>query len=1525
MRNTACLLCAIAATASGAGIDLETNVPAGWSVGGSGSLSISPDHYRLGSESLRWSWQGGDVLTASGVSIDPAKVLGFYQNTCSLWLYSDTAATGDELTIEFLDGSGAVQWRFVALLNFEGWRHLVRSYRYDMEQVGGGTDLQAVRFTAPASGSGSLFFDDIEWVGERVTRHRDRVMPDIDGYSSSTLFHDLDHLAPDLPPDPATPAELAALPQVEAALWASLDASAPSVAAVTTAKATFASWNIVRSGGGIKGAPVDRDSVGSIDPFLGVLARAWIHLGDSEALDMAIDTIDHLIDQGWAGGSAESADGGSDTYATREIVRALVMLRDEYTPGLRADVEDLLQWRLKRGFFWDPAVAERKDTDYMHTESLGLMGLALGFADTDQEKVENLRGLRQYFERFLVVTSSGTGGIKPDGTGFHHWNHYNNYMYAFGQLAERLYLLRDTPFMVDRESYEIFRDSCYMMAMMCNDIEFANSLSGRKPASPGLPINATTFARLAKAGGPFLGQTADPKLARFHNRVWGGDADLLPYGNEVFPTGFRQLNFSPAGIYRHGSSVVTIRGLTDTFWGTEIYPDSNRYGRYQAYGSVEVMYPGGRAASGFDLDGWDWNSPPGTTVVRLPFPDLKAAADRQDELADTRFCGALACDLDPNGEFGVKGGFGFFGMEFRQRAISATHDPSFTFRKSVFASDGLLLCLGSDIANDDAAHETITNLFQVSLPAPTTPTNHMGSDLTGFPSSDHWSGGTRWFVDHLGTGYYLPDGQDVHLERSSQSSPSHTGTGGDSSGDFAKAWISHGTQPSGGSYEFVVVPETDSAGMQQLAGEMAGSDAPFEVLRQDASAHIVDLRRDGARAYVCFGAIAGITHGPVAETSGPALIATRQASDHLVVTYANPELALGFRSDTPAGAVTTDVRLAGEWAMFSSHPHCQLISAGPAGTTLRFTTSEGNPVEVGLVGLRATPGVIATSGDFSQQVGALLGWFSSGGTPAGILRTVSAMDGEEGTYDTAGSDGPGDGVAGDGALLFDSANAVSGDEEISYIFGGTMDVSESYTLDIACFNPNSSYNSYSVSLWNRTDGVELATSGSIGLSGNVTGCRETTLVVSPSLADQGDQLEIRIREFGNNIVRDIAVDSFSLEVGASPADTGWQTIADLRLPEAAFPSVVSYFDPGFGPLGTRDVPTTAPVGLSVGFSGTTQSPGGPTPDSATDLGLRTYPATTNIVNLNRYASSTDGGASGLARVGAVQWSVDLSPVAAYLDASGKQLDGLELRLVAHPNDATRAYDVYLSYESPADGISLSSISPDNAAANYADFFWPSRGAVAGDFVGGTHKVLALDHTGDLDLGADLAAVFGAGARQVNLILVSGGFFSGRTIEVGDGSGITFRASLPHVPSPFEEFMAGYPALVGSDALAGADPDGDGLCNVAEFLFGGSSPASAAEAHRPVGAWEDGHLTLSFLVPGDPVFSGSPAPSASIHGVLTAVEGASGLADFVAPVEETSVDPSLPPSPGGYSWRAFRLQDSGSSAPRGFLRIHLEIP
>ena len=51
-------------------------------------------------------------------------------------------------------------------------------------------------------------------------------------------------------------------------------------------------------------------------------------------------------------------------------------------------------------------------------------------------------------------------------------------------------------------------------------------------------------------------------------------------------------NYGAAGIFRRSDWMVTLKGYTTDVWGSEIYRKDNRYGRYQSYGSVQIMgYP----------------------------------------------------------------------------------------------------------------------------------------------------------------------------------------------------------------------------------------------------------------------------------------------------------------------------------------------------------------------------------------------------------------------------------------------------------------------------------------------------------------------------------------------------------------------------------------------------------------------------------------------------------------------------------------------------------------------------------------------------------------------------------------------------------------------------------------------------------------------------------------------------------------------------------------------------------------------
>jgi autotransporter-associated beta strand protein len=158
----------------------------------------------------------------------------------------------------------------------------------------------------------------------------------------------------------------------------------------------------------------------------------------------------------------------------------------------------------------------------------------------------------------------------------------------------------------------------------------------------------------------------------------------------------------------------------------------------------------------------------------------------------------------------------------------------------------------------------------------------------------------------------------------------------------------------------------------------------------------------------------------------------------------------------------------------------------------------------------------------------------------------------------------------------------------------------------------------------------------------------------------------------------------------------------------------------------------------------------------------------------------------------------------------------------------------------------------------------------------------------------------------------------------EGSGTLTVASGP-VGTPFEIFMAAYTDLTGDDALPGADPDGDGLSNLAEFIMGGTAPNSGSAANRPVEAVTDGHLTISMLVPSGATFAGSPSPSATVQDVQVAVGGSLDLATFARPVEATVLNPGLPTAPSGYEWHTFRLSEPISSRSSGFLRASFSTP
>ena len=123
--------------------------------------------------------------------------------------------------------------------------------------------------------------------------------------------------------------------------------------------------------------------------------------------------------------------------------------------------------------------------------------------------------------------------------------------------------------------------------------------------------------------------------------------------------------------------MVTLKGYTTDVWGSEIYTKDNRYGRYQSYGSVQIMGKGNpvsRAGSGFVQEGWDWNRLPGTTTIHLPF-----------DLLDSPLKGTTMARSKENfsGSSSLDGKNGMFAMKLAERDYE-NFTPDFVARKSVF-------------------------------------------------------------------------------------------------------------------------------------------------------------------------------------------------------------------------------------------------------------------------------------------------------------------------------------------------------------------------------------------------------------------------------------------------------------------------------------------------------------------------------------------------------------------------------------------------------------------------------------------------------------------------------------------------------------------------------------------------------------------------------------------------------------------------------------------------------------------------
>ncbi len=476
----------------------------------------------------------------------------------------------------------------------------------------------------------------------------------------------------------------------------------------------------------------------------------------------------------------------------------------------------------------------------------------------------------------------------------------------------------------------------------------ANSTSGRFPFNQSSAVRTSDFRDLVAIGGDIINQTIEPEAAALYNYFY--KTNFYTGIKPINLDGFHQFNYGPMGIKRHKNWVAVAKGLTDKMFGTEIYANANRYGRYQGYGALEILYET-TAATGYISggDGWDWNVMPGTTTVHLSnYADLRPPTNStRDEYQAKSFVGALSAGHD-----------GIFAMDFVQDAGSRYTTNNLTFRKSVFAFDSILVCLGSKI--NGSGGNVATNLFQ-SIHSSTNPGIFINSltATTSNSTTNLSTTGSNWIVNGQTTGFYIPAGNNqIQVFRGTQTTPINTSNTPTTTAtsNASKAWINHGTTPNNASYQYVVVPSTTAAKMQTLVTSINQGDV-YEVLANNLKHHIVKYIPNNTTAYSFFESESDVNIGYLKNVSNQCLIMTKEIKDTLIVRIANPDLNTFNVSEpsvdwnaAPSNVSITlrkELRLLESFSSFTGNTVSSTYT--PDGLKLDFILNQGNYTEIKLV------------------------------------------------------------------------------------------------------------------------------------------------------------------------------------------------------------------------------------------------------------------------------------------------------------------------------------------------------------------------------------------------------------------------------------------------------------------------------------------------------------------------------------------------------------------------------------------------
>ena len=986
-------------------------------VAGKGSrLSVSDEHNKLGHNSLLWEWSRSkaEISIKGEVPYMPEHPNPKEKSVASFvfWVYSPEALEGN-IRFSFLK-NGKECCHFTYCLGFTGWRGAWVAFDRDMQgtpQIG----MDEIRIsTSKGLKKGKLYFDGIIPSSFQDIRHHtpDWQAPFVNENTTNhwLVLNNSWKLKLDIPQNEAL--ECADIHDMDTIKQRFIRIVTEDIKpfSLKKAKEIYSSYNIsVNSDGTIKGKPIYFTRYGETFINLGItdakktfnkngqllrtlndrmlrIAVSAVQSKDpvekAEFTKIYIDLTRHLLDQGFAAGSAQGTLHHLG-YSMRNFYTGPIIMQEALREaGLDTQVQQAMEWFSGVGEIKVAPTEPGMDIDAFNTSLMGRMASVLMLEDSPY-KYAYLQVLSRWIDNGMKHTEGLRACFKRDGSVIHHRKSYPAYAVGgFEGAVNAVWMLSRTGLAISEESHNNLKQALLAMQFYCYGDRFPLAMSGRHPDGKG-SLSKEHYFRLALAGSPDGKEDIDKELAgalyyfieansmRGDTRIY---MEYYPLSKEewylmrhgihkldcIKPRSLRTrtFGFNCSMSHRYEGRLVTVAGHSRYLWSSEIYNQANHYGRYLTHGSLQIMAPAqqGYDGGGFHQEGWDWCHIPGTTAAVLPMEDMKANVLNLDEhsgyeemlLSDEWFAGGVT----------HKGKCGAFGMKLHEHD---KYNGSLRARKSYFTFENRIICLGSDIESSLKGAPVHTTLFQ----------NYIGNlriktNLDSIYDRDD-------IVMDYSNAIYFVKGHKIHRTCGMQQSL-HEETDAPTQGKFEKAYIDHGDIVKGGGYEYMIyMPIWDDTwhqtGMYDDADTIVkySDSLPYRVLRKDTSVHGVEDIPSGTRAFSVF------EHGNVDELicgCSPAMVMYSTANGIMTLSVSNPDLALyegpsdevydenGKRLersvygrkwiDNPCGKTTVVLTLAGEWEI-SDRKGCEVAAKYENGnTTLTFTSKEARTEEIEL-------------------------------------------------------------------------------------------------------------------------------------------------------------------------------------------------------------------------------------------------------------------------------------------------------------------------------------------------------------------------------------------------------------------------------------------------------------------------------------------------------------------------------------------------------------------------------------------------